>query len=104
MMACNTVGTKPLNGIVFVCGTDEPPALVVGHGIWTVTYHAASCTLQIMAPSGLATDVSLIAGKVVVLRLGTCDQPCCDNCAREPDENVHHCQDHWGVHEGRLPA
>jgi hypothetical protein len=34
-----------------------------------------------------------------ILRLATCDNPCCDTCAREPDENVHHCKDHWNVIE-----
>jgi hypothetical protein len=33
------------------------------------------------------------------LQPGTCDAPCCDRHAREVDENVHYCVEHWNSWE-----
>lgn len=41
---------------------------------------------------------------VMVQRPGHCEAPCCENCAREVGDDVHHCRAHWdaGERQGAL--
>jgi hypothetical protein len=35
-----------------------------------------------------------------VIRMSTCDAPCCENCVRELDPERHTCRDHWDAWKG----
>ncbi|HWE50498.1 MAG TPA: hypothetical protein VG273_11935 [Bryobacteraceae bacterium] len=71
---------------------------------WTVVYRSVEADavygelvyLGIEDRNGRVSKARYPAASVfVVNRPATCDNPCCDSCARQPAEDVHHCQDHW---------
>ncbi|HEX4311913.1 MAG TPA: hypothetical protein VHZ25_17920 [Acidobacteriaceae bacterium] len=69
---------------------------------WRIVYHAVEGETVYFAveKNGGAVTQSKgpIHGVLTVLRPGTCDEPCCYNCAREVDEDVHYCRgSHWSL-------
>jgi len=69
---------------------------------WDVIYHAIKGERAYYAVSrdgGAVTQrCAATWDSLTVMRTSTCDAPCCYNCVREVDEEVHYCRgSHWSL-------